>query len=244
MRKARPSRDDPAHPSAAAPPLSQDIKQAKAVTEAARERLARANHAFANTRRRLQATEEIFQHIQARREYEAEHAAAQTLPMPPPAGLPILLIEESLADATLFRHALTECGLRCQLTVLGRWSEVQAFFTPALPGASFSLPRLIIADCLIPGMEAEDLLALVRAVPAYEQIPVVLFSTLPAEEGERRRVQCGATAFIDKPCELQAFVAAVSAMVCHWGGGDEGLDPVHASEKHDAWAPQVSGTPA
>ena len=177
-------------------------------------------------------------------EYEAEHAAAQTLPMPPPASRPILLIEDSLTDATLFRHALTEGGLRCQLTVLGRWSEVHAFFTPAPSGAFFSLPRLIIADCLIPGLEAEDLLALVRAVPANERIPVVLFSTLPAEEGERRRVQCGTTAFIYKPGEWQAFVAAVSAMVRHWGGGGEGLDPVHASEKHDAWTPQVGGTPA
>jgi CheY-like chemotaxis protein len=147
---------------------------------------------------------------------------------------PILLIEESLADATLFRHALTECGLRCQLTVLGRWSEVQAFFTLVLPGASFSLPRLIIADCLIPGKEAEDLLALVRAVPAYEQIPVVLFSTLPAEEGERRRVQCGTTAFIAKPGELEAFVEAVSTMVRRWGGGGEGLEPVHASEQQSS----------
>jgi response regulator RpfG family c-di-GMP phosphodiesterase len=68
-------------------------------------------------------------------------------------------------------------------------------------------------------MEAEEIVAAVRTVPAYQHIPVLLFSALPGEEGERRRVQCGAAAFVHKPSNLEEFVAAVLRMVHGWGGG-------------------------
>jgi hypothetical protein len=56
----------------------------------------------------------------------------------------------------------------------------------------------------------------VRAVPAYHRAPVILFSTLPEEEGQRCCVQYGATMFVHKPGELQAFVEAVATMVRRW----------------------------
>jgi len=89
---------------------------------------------------------------------------------------------------------------------------VKAFFAQATTAAYLSLPRLIIADCMIPGMEAEDIVAAVRTVPAYHRVPVILFSTLPEAEGQRRYVQCGATAFVQKPWRV--------AGLCRDGGYD------------------------
>jgi len=101
---------------------------------------------------------------------------------------------------------------------------VKAFFAQATTAAYLSLPRLIIADCMIPGMEAEDIVAAVRTVSAYHRVPVILFSTLPEAEGQRRYVQCGATAFVQKPGELQAFVETVATMVRRWSGTGGGSD--------------------
>jgi CheY-like chemotaxis protein len=95
----------------------------------------------------------------------------------------ILLIEENPADVALFRYVLHECALPCRFTVLSRRRDVEAFFAQAATAASLSLPRLIIADCLIPSMEAEEIMTTVRAVPAYQRVPVILFSTLPEAEG-------------------------------------------------------------
>jgi CheY-like chemotaxis protein len=145
--------------------------------------------------------------------------------------LTILLIEDSPADVRLFRHALQESGLSCQLTVLSTGEEVQAFFTSASAAASLALPRLILADCMIPGMEAEEIVAAVRTVPAYQRVPVILFSTLDEREGQRRCVQCGATLFVQKPGGLEAFMTAVSAMVRQWGGGGIGADSTLAGEE-------------
>ena len=83
-------------------------------------------------------------------------------------------------------------------------------------------------------MEAEDIVAAVRTVPAYQHVPVLLFSSLPEAEGQRRCVQCGATAFVHKPGELQAFVEAVSTMVRQWGGVGEGLDSPSTQEERRA----------
>jgi len=48
-------------------------------------------------------------------------------------------------------------------------------------------------------MEAEDILAAVHTVPAYNRIPALLYSALAAAERQRCSVQCGATAFGYKP---------------------------------------------
>jgi hypothetical protein len=40
-------------------------------------------------------------------------------------------------------------------------------------------------------MAVDEILAAVRAVPAYAAVPAVLFSALPEEEGQRRGAQCG-----------------------------------------------------
>jgi CheY-like chemotaxis protein len=207
----------------------QQRQKARALGENARDKRARAHQALAKTRRLLKDSEAIFQHTPARREHQAEQAAASATTAPRP-GIDIVLIEDTATDVTLFRHALTECALSCQLTVLTQRSDVETFVRQAASSAPFSPPQLIIADCLIPGMEAEEILAALRTVPAYQRIPVILFSSLEEEEGQRRRLQCGATGFVRKPGELEAFVRAVSTMVRRWGGVSESTAPASARE--------------
>jgi DNA-binding response OmpR family regulator len=71
------------------------------------------------------------------------------------------------------------------------------------------------------GMEAEEIVAAMRTVTAYDGIPILLFSALDEAEGHRRCLQCGATAFVHKPRNWKAFVSAVATMVHRWeGAGD------------------------
>ena len=217
-------KDDHEHPSTTAASRSETRQRAWEAVETAKDTLARTHQALAHTRELRKAKGEILQYNRARREHKAEHAALPS-PTPPRPVIDILLIEDSRADAVLFRHVLKLCELSCQLTVLKQRSEVEAFVSQAATTKHPSLPRLIIADCMIPGMEAEDIMAAVRTVPAYQHVPVLLFSTLAEEEGQRRCVRCGATAFVHKPGELRAFETAVVTMVGRWGGIGDGSDP-------------------
>jgi two-component system, chemotaxis family, response regulator Rcp1 len=224
MSDSRSPKEDHRRSHPGASQVSEEIQQkAREARETAQDTVAQTHTVLSRTRQLLKQTEEIGQYRQARREYEAEHATFHAMPAPR-VGIDILLIEDNPADVALFRYVLHECALPCRLTVLSRRSDVKAFFAQATTAAYLSLPRLIIADCMIPGMEAEDIVAAVRTVPAYHHVPVILFSTLPEAEGQRRYVQCGATAFVQKPGELQAFVETVATMVRRWSGTGGGSD--------------------
>ena len=211
-------KDDHRQPHGAATKLSEARKQARALSEAAREMRAQAHHAMEATRQLSKRNEEIVQHIQASRERQAELRGLLP-PAAPRTAVKILLIEDAPADVELFRYAFQEYGLDCEVKVLMQGNEVEAFVREMATAAPLFQPQLIIADCLIPGMETEDILAALRTVPAYQGIPVLLFSTLAEAEGQRRSVQCGAAAFVPKPSQLQAFVEAVATMVRRSSGG-------------------------
>ena len=147
----------------------------------------------------------------------------------------MVLIDASPTAVDLSWRALKACALPSLLTVLPQASDVAAFVRQAATSPSLGPPRLIIAEAWIPGMAVEELLAVVRAVPAYAAVPAVLFSALPEEEGQRRGAQCGAAGFVHKPSEWWACVAAVATIVRRWGGGGEQQPP--------SPAPLVSRTP-
>jgi CheY-like chemotaxis protein len=192
--------------------------------EYARETIAHAHQALDNTRRLLKAKAEILQYNRARRERKAEQAATSAATAAQGA-IPILLIEDDPTDVTFFCYAVKASALPYQVTVLKHRSAVEAFVRKAANREPRFDPQMIIIECQMAGMEADDIVAAIRMVPAYHQTPIILFSSLAEAEGQRRCLQCGATAFVYKPGELEAFLTAVATMVRHWGGeGDDG-DP-------------------
>lgn len=130
----------------------------------------------------------------------------------------ILLIEASPPEIARFRYALQEHVLPYPLMFLTAGSEVRDFVRRAAPAAALWRPQLIITESQLPGMELDEIVAAVRGVPAYQEIPLLLFSSVAAAEGLRRDRQCGVTAFIPKPRNWQALVSAVASMVRRWGG--------------------------
>ena len=178
----------------------------------------------------MQQQEEMAQHIRARWERQAERRGLPLAPAPQ-AGITILLIEDDPADVALFRYVLDKYALPCRLTVLSQRREVEAFFTQAATAAPLALPRLIIAEYRIPGMEFAEIMAAVRTVPAYRRVPVILFSTVPEEEGQRLSGACGATLFVDKPGEWEALVRRCLRW-CAAGGGLDGSADVTPASLH------------
>jgi chemotaxis family two-component system response regulator Rcp1 len=205
MRDARRPTDDRVRPIEITTPPRLVGKRAKETVEVARETPAHTHQALTDTRRLRQQQEEMAHHIRARRERQAEHRGLP-LATAPQAGVTILLINDDPSDVALFRYVLDKYALPCRLTVLSQRSDVEAFFSQAATAAPFSFPRLIIAEYRIPGMEFEEIMAAVRAVPAYRRVPVILFSTVPEDEGQRLSGACGATMFVHKPGEWEALV--------------------------------------
>jgi CheY-like chemotaxis protein len=211
MNAARPSKSDHVHLSDATAPLLGAIRKAQGTVGTARDLLARTHPAMETTRQLINNKKEILQDNQA-----------------------ILLLSESPAEIARFRYALEASALPCQLKFLMDRSEVEAFVRQAATRAPLFLPQLILTECQLPGMEAEEIVAAVRAAPAYHGIPLLLFSALEAAEGQRRCRQYGATAFVRKPTTWQAFVSAVASMVQGWGGGGDSQPPAPDQEEKGA----------
>ena len=129
----------------------------------------------------------------------------------------ILLIEDNPADIKLFQEALKEQRLPCQVSLLTQLSEVEDFVAQAGSAALSSPPQLIVSDSLMHGMEAADMLTMLRRLPGYNSLPVILFSALPEREGQRQCTSLHTTAFVYKPGELQAYYEAIAAIVHQWG---------------------------
>ena len=139
--------------------------------------------------------------------------------MPPPLphpGVHILLLEDDPADVFLFREALKELPIPCHLSVLMDIREVVAFVAQ-VGSAAATPPQLLLLDYFMHGTEAVDTLARVRRLPGYGQIPAILFSTPPEREGQRQSTILGTTAFVQKPSALEAYFAAVTAIIYRWG---------------------------
>jgi CheY-like chemotaxis protein len=75
-------------------------------------------------------------------------------------------------------------------------------------------PDLILMDILMPDLDGTTASDLLREVPDFASIPVVLFSALPREEIAERMSQTGAVAFLEKPFRCRQLLEIVS----RWAG--------------------------
>ena len=191
-RPNSPEKNDHVHLSDATAPLSVAIPKVQATVETARDLLARTHQVLDTTRQLIHTKQEILHYNHARRERQAEQTATHATPVPHAAGSAILLLSESPAEIARFRYALEEAALPCQLKFLMDRSEVEGLVRQAATSAPLFRPRLILTEGQLPGMEAEEIVAALRAVPAHQGIPLLLFSVVAAAEGHRRCRQCGA----------------------------------------------------
>jgi CheY-like chemotaxis protein len=71
------------------------------------------------------------------------------------------------------------------------------------------LPRLIITDWQMPGMDGAELCRRVRCQPSLADLPIILLSAMPEPEGES---PCWTT-FFQKPTDLAALMDSVNVLI-------------------------------
>ena len=128
----------------------------------------------------------------------------------------VLLVEDSPADIYLIQRAVTEWGHNIRLWLVTNGLDALTF----LRKDSFYLhapsPALILLDINLPRMHGSEVLAELRALPAYRATPVVMFTSARQDIEEAHCLQLGATAYVNKPTELSEFFAAVHAILRTW----------------------------
>lgn len=116
----------------------------------------------------------------------------------------ILLIEDNPADVYLICEALNENGVKYILDNISDGEDALEYFS-GRSGAS-AQPDLIILDLNLPKIEGGEILEVIHASKAMENVPVVILTSSDSPQDKRHAAEFGARSYIRKPSNLDAFL--------------------------------------
>jgi len=127
----------------------------------------------------------------------------------------ILLVEDSEADATLCKRALTSKGLANNLFHVRDGQECLNFlfaeeeYTGRDP---HNLPKVVLLDLKLPKINGLEVLKRLRANNHTRLVPIVILSSSQEESDLVQSYALGANSYIVKPVEWENFSEAISHM--------------------------------
>jgi two-component system sensor histidine kinase/response regulator len=118
----------------------------------------------------------------------------------------ILIVEDSRTQALRLRRVLEKRGFH--VTITGDGKE-------ALTAVATRRPSLIISDIQMPEMDGYELCRHIKACPAWNDIPVMLLTSLSAPHDIIHALECGADNFIVKPYEEPFLMEKVHSVLAN-----------------------------
>jgi two-component system response regulator len=150
----------------------------------------------------------------------------------------VLLAEDDLGHAALFRKALARTEISCRLEIVEDGAEAINWLFGTGKHADRSpqeMPDLIFLDLKMPRMGGLEVLKVLRRVRGQDHLrypPVIVLTCSDDDADIEEAYRWGAQSYISKPLSLPEYTEAVSQAVHYWLGLNR---PV---PKHRAGAPQ------
>lgn len=130
----------------------------------------------------------------------------------------ILLVEDDPGDAGLVRIAIRRSRHVCRLHHVKDGSEAMEFLRRSDRHPEAPRPDLILLDLNLPGRNGHEVLEEIRADTTLSSIPVVILSTSGAERDVKKAYALGASSYVSKPMDVEAFTAAIHSIEDFWFG--------------------------
>ncbi|MCF8167028.1 MAG: response regulator [Rhodoferax sp.] len=131
----------------------------------------------------------------------------------------LLLVEDEPGDAGLMQFALKKSSFPIALVQVPDGRAALNFLTRQGEYRGTTIrPDLILLDLKMPGLGGLDTLEAIKRIDSLRAIPVVVVTTSGLESDVARAYQLGAAGYINKPADLNAFVAAVGVLCSYWCG--------------------------
>ncbi|PJK01791.1 two-component system response regulator [Lysobacteraceae bacterium NML03-0222] len=131
---------------------------------------------------------------------------------------PILLAEDSPADAEMAIDALREANLANPIVHVEDGVEVMDYllrrgqFANREPGE----PAVLLLDIKMPRMDGLEVLQLLRENEQFKSLPVVILSSSREESDLARSWNLGVNAYVVKPVDIMQFFEAVKTLGRFW----------------------------
>ena len=111
----------------------------------------------------------------------------------------ILIVEDNPGDVLLFRLALSDAGIDCELSEIDDGGAALDFVRKK----EAPLPDLIVLDLNLPKASGKEILAKIRATPAFNPIPVVIWTSSNARVDRTQVEELGVARYLVKPPEFR-----------------------------------------
>jgi len=128
----------------------------------------------------------------------------------------VLLVEDSLADATLILEVLKEEKIAAEVHVARDGIEAMQYLEKEGEHADAATPDLVILDLNLPRMDGREVLFRMKKMPSLDKIPIVILTTSQSEEDITSSYQLQASCYVSKPIDLDQFVKIVKSIDNFW----------------------------
>ena len=124
----------------------------------------------------------------------------------PTAGVDILIVEDSPTQALKLRHVLERHDCRVTAARDGR---------EALAALAAGVPTLVITDINMPEMDGYELCRRIKDDPRFQDLPVILLTSLSDPKDILRGLECGADNFIVKPYDGEFLLSRIQYVLAN-----------------------------
>lgn len=131
----------------------------------------------------------------------------------------ILMADDDDDDVYVTRRALSEANIHNPFFRVSDGTELLDFLHRRGGHAGptrIPLPRLILLDLNMPGIDGREALERIKADPELRRIPLVVFTTSKDEVDIAGCYDRGANSYITKPADMAGMVRAVRTIGAYW----------------------------
>lgn len=116
----------------------------------------------------------------------------------------ILIVDDNPDIIITTRRTLEKHGFAVQEALSGR---------QAIALLKDNLPKLIVLDVLMPGMNGLEVLSFIRKNPATAQLPVIMLTALSQDADVLAGFQSGVDYYLTKPCTMKQLLYSIGAVL-------------------------------
>jgi CheY-like chemotaxis protein len=116
----------------------------------------------------------------------------------------ILLVEDNPQNRYLATFLLERSGYAVVTAVDGK---------EAIPLAARIVPRAILLDIQLPGMDGYEVAQLLRAVVALAKVPIIAVTSYAMPGDREKALAAGCIGYLEKPIDPESFVTDIERLL-------------------------------
>jgi CheY-like chemotaxis protein len=136
----------------------------------------------------------------------------------------IFLVEDNATDVELFRLALREACVDCELVLFEDGGEIIDYILQPEAGLRRARPDLIMLDLNLPKNNGLEVLQVIRQARSFAEVPVAVLSSSSSPRERAKLAAFNIREFIVKSPDLDAYlnVGAIVRALLEQGGAEQG----------------------